>query len=69
MEAAQASLGFGYCEKEVEGFATVSGTQLREGTIEGRCIRVGGLHWDNELDSAAARDVAKKLLAAADEMD
>jgi hypothetical protein len=29
-------------------------------------IRVGGLHWDEELDSATARDVAKKLLAAAD---
>lgn len=47
----------------------VYGTQLRDGTIEGRCIRVGGLHWDDELSSDQTRKLAAALLKAADALD
>jgi len=60
---------WGWGDNEEDGFVAVSGTQLRNGTVEGRCIRVGGVHWDDELDSHAARDLAEKLIAAADNLD
>lgn len=61
---------WGWGGNEEDGFVTVSGTQLRDGTIEGvRCVRVGGLCWEDELDSGMARDLATKLLAAADNLD
>lgn len=50
-------------------FVTIFGTQLRDGTVEGRCIRVAGVHWDDELDSKTARHLAQQLLDAADDLD
>ncbi|WP_232076079.1 hypothetical protein [Mycobacterium gallinarum] len=47
----------------------VSGTQLRDGTVEERCIRLEGVAWEDMLTSSVARDIATKLLAAATELD
>ena len=38
-------------------------------TLRGRCIRVDGLHWDDDRSSADARAIAKALLEAADDLD
>lgn len=47
----------------------IFGTQLRDGTVEGRCIRVGGVHWDDEIDAETARALGRALLDAADDLD
>src|SRR4051812_35221570 len=47
----------------------VNGTQLRDGTVEGRCIRVYGVHGDDMLSSETARVLGRALLAAADDLD
>ncbi|MGV0778746.1 hypothetical protein [Mycolicibacterium elephantis] len=60
---------WGFGDTEEDGYVAIYGTQLRDGTVEERCIRVGGLHWDDELDSQTARDIAGKLLEAADALD
>jgi hypothetical protein len=44
---------WGWGDNDEDGFVTVSGTQLRDGTVGGRCICVGGQHLDDELDSIA----------------
>ncbi|MDT5097650.1 MAG: hypothetical protein QOC76_1387 [Mycobacterium sp.] len=62
-------LRFGYADQEVDAFITIFGTQLADGTIEGRCIRLGGVHWDDELCSETARIIGRSLLEAADELD
>lgn len=51
------------------GLVAISGVQLRDGTIESRCIRVGGFHWDDELDADTVRGLARSLLDAADDLD
>ncbi|WP_041781852.1 hypothetical protein [Mycolicibacterium chubuense] len=48
---------------------TLFGTQLHDGTVEDRCIRVGGVHEDDELDSETARRLGQALLDAADDLD
>lgn len=60
---------WGYGDNEVDGYVAICGTQLRDGTVEGRWIRVRGLQWDDELDSQTARAAAKALLEAADQLD
>lgn len=47
----------------------VFGTQLADGTVEGRCIRVDGLHWDYELSADNARTIGTALIEAADALD
>jgi hypothetical protein len=47
----------------------IYGTQLADGTVEERCIRVAGVHWDDELTSQTARDLSAALAAAADDLD
>jgi hypothetical protein len=47
----------------------IYGTQLRGGSVEGRCIRVDGFHWDDMLSSENARVLAKALLEAAGNLD
>ncbi|MDT5057713.1 hypothetical protein [Mycobacterium sp.] len=47
----------------------IYGTQLADGTVEERCIRLGGVHWDDELTSQTARLLSAALAAAADELD
>lgn len=48
---------------------TITSTQLPDGTIEGRSIRMSGPHWDDEIDSQTARTIARALLDAADDLD
>lgn len=48
---------------------TITGTQIRDGTIEGRFIRMSGPHWDDEIDSQTARTIARALFDAADDLD
>ncbi|MBY0287489.1 MAG: hypothetical protein K2X52_10105 [Mycobacteriaceae bacterium] len=47
----------------------VSGTQLRDGTIEERCIRLEGVAWEDMLASDTARTLSRALLSAADVLD
>jgi hypothetical protein len=47
----------------------IYGTQLADGTVEERCIRLGGVHWDDELTSQTARVLSAALAAAADDLD
>ena len=47
----------------------VSGTQLRDGTVEERCIRLEGVAWEDMLSSATARKLGQALLDAADALD
>ena len=47
----------------------VSGTQLRDGTVEERCIRLEGVAWEDELSSDTARELGQALLAAAAALD
>lgn len=47
----------------------VSGTQLRDGTVEERCIRLEGVAWEDMLTSSVARRIATALAAAADDLD
>lgn len=47
----------------------VNGTQLGDGTVEDRCIRVYGVHGDDMLSSETARVLGRALLAAASELD
>ena len=46
---------------------TITSTQLPDGTIEGRSIRMS--HWDDEIDSQTARTIARALFDAADDLD
>ncbi|MGO4445771.1 hypothetical protein AB4Z42_20710 [Mycobacterium sp. 2YAF39] len=47
----------------------VSGTQLRDGTVEERCIRLEGVAWEDMLTSSVARKIATALAEAADKLD
>jgi truncated hemoglobin YjbI len=45
------------------------GTQKPDGTIDERHVVVHELHADNPITAAQARQVARALIAAADEVD
>ncbi|MGA8123607.1 MAG: hypothetical protein WBS15_03470 [Mycobacterium sp.] len=48
----------------------INGFQNRDGSVRGRWIHVDGRVLDRqELDGAAARELARALIAAADELD
>ena len=47
----------------------INGFQNRDGSVRGRWIHVGGTLDRQELDGAAARELALALIAAADELD
>lgn len=46
----------------------VSGTQLRDGTVEERCIRLEGVAWEDMLTSSVARKISTSLAEAADDL-
>ena len=47
----------------------INGFQNRDGSVRGRWIHVGGTLDRQELNGAAARELALALIAAADELD
>jgi hypothetical protein len=47
----------------------VNGTQLTDGTVEERFIRVDGLGWDDMLTAETARALSTALAEAADDLD
>ncbi|ULE32868.1 hypothetical protein [Mycobacterium sp. IDR2000157661] len=48
---------------------SIDGTQLFDGTVEHRCIRLTGIGWEDQLTSEVARKLATALLGAADDLD
>ena len=48
---------------------SIDGTQLLNGTVEERCIRLTGISWEDMLTSSSARKLATVLAEAADDLD
>lgn len=57
------------CWNEVPASVTVEGTQLADGTVEDRFIRLTGVAWDDMLTSDLARKLSVALAEAADDLD
>jgi hypothetical protein len=47
---------------------SVDGTEIFDGAVEERCIRLTGVSWEDMLTSAVARKLATALAEAADDL-
>ncbi|UUO03848.1 hypothetical protein M4D79_14100 [Mycolicibacterium novocastrense] len=58
-----------YTRDNVPATVSIDGTQLLDGTVEERCIRLQGISWEDMLTSDVARKIATALAEAADDLD
>jgi hypothetical protein len=54
---------------DVPASVSVDGTQLADGRVEERYIRVTGVSWEDMLTSGTARKLCVAIAAAADDLD